>query len=215
MIRVLLVDDQMIVCEGLKVVLDASPNIEVIGMAHDGAQALLKLESLQPDLILMDLKMPVMNGVQATRAIKETYPQISILILTTYDEDEWLVDAIRAGAAGYLLKDTSRDEIIAAIEGTIAGKTYIDPAVAQKLFTFVQHGTPPSREILNLLSEREIKILRLLANGLTNTAIAERLNLAEGTVRNHISTILAKLGVSDRTQATALAWRYGIMSSQA
>jgi DNA-binding NarL/FixJ family response regulator len=212
MIRVLIVDDQAIVAEGLKVVLSASPNIEVIGIAEDGEQGVEQVGKLQPDLVLMDLKMPVLNGVGATRLIRQNHPDIPVLILTTYDDDAWVIDAIRAGASGYLLKDSGRDEIVAAIEGTIAGRTHIDPAVAAKLFTFLQYGAPPSRELTDLLTERERSILRLLASGMTNAAIADRLSLAEGTVRNHITAIFEKLNVTDRAQATALAWRYGLVA---
>lgn len=213
MIRVLIVDDQEIVCEGLQVVLSASPNIEVVGMAHDGAKAVELVESLRPDLVLMDLKMPLMNGVQATHAIKEQHPETSVLILTTYDEDEWVVDAVRAGANGYLLKDTGREDVVAAIEGVIAGKTPVDPAVAEKLFKYVRYGVPSQSKLAELLSERESGVLRLLATGLTNAAIADRLHLSEGTVRNHVTNILAKLNVTDRAQATALAWRYGLVQA--
>jgi DNA-binding NarL/FixJ family response regulator len=212
MIRVLLVDDQVIVCEGLKVVINASPNVEVVGMAHDGEQALKMVAALRPDLVLMDLKMPGMNGVHATRAIRASYPDIPVLVLTTYDDDEWVVDAFRAGAAGYLLKDSRREDIVAAIEGTVAGKTHVDPAVAAKLFTYMRLGTPPGApggSLAKLLSEREI--LRLLASGLTNAAIDEGLGLADGTVRNQVTIIFAKLEVSDRAQATAVAWRYGLV----
>ena len=212
MIRVLLVDDQAIVCEGLRVVLGAHPHVEVAGMAHDGAQALRQVEALRPDLVLMDLKMPVMNGVQATREIRARYPEIPVLVLTTYDEDEWVIDAIRAGAAGYLLKDSGAEELVAAIEGTMAGRTHVDPSVAATLFSVVREGAPPNAELASLLSEREREILRLLASGLTNAGIAERLSLAEGTVRNHVTSILGKLGVDDRAQATALAWRYGLLT---
>lgn len=208
----LIVDDQAIVAEGLKVVLSASPNIEVIGIAEDGEQGVEQVGKLKPDLVLMDLKMPVLNGVGATRLIRQAHPDIPVLILTTYDDDAWVIDAIRAGASGYLLKDSGRDEIVAAIEGTIAGRTHIDPAVAAKLFTFLQYGAPPSRELTDLLTERERAILRLLASGMTNAAIADRLSLAEGTVRNHITAIFEKLNVTDRAQATALAWRYGLVA---
>ena len=149
MIRVLLVDDQAIVCAGLRVVLGAHANVEVAGVAHDGEQALRQVEALRPDLVLMDLKMPVMNGVQATREMRARYPEIPVLVLTTYDDDEWVVDAIRAGAVGYLLKDAGNAEIVAAIEGTAAGRTHVDPAVAAKLFSYVRQGPPPSRALIS------------------------------------------------------------------
>jgi DNA-binding NarL/FixJ family response regulator len=206
-VRVLLVDDQVIVCEGLRVVLGAYANVAVAGLAHDGVQVLRQVEALRPDLVLMDLKMPVMNGVQAMRVMHARFPVIPVLVLTTYDEDEWVVDAIRAGAAGYLLKDSGAEELVAAIEGTVAGRTHVDPSVAATLFSVVREGAPPNAELTNLLSEREREILRLLASGLTNAGIAERLSLAEGTVRNHVTSILSKLNVDDRAQATALAWR--------
>jgi len=212
MIRVLVVDDQVVVSEGLRVVLNASPHIEVIDVANNGKEAVTKVLEHRPDIVLMDLKMPEMNGIQATGIIRERFPDIPVLVLTTYDDDEWVLEAVRAGAKGYLLKDSDRQDIVAAIEGTIAGKTHVDPAVAQKLFTFIRDGTPAQADFAEDLSERELKVLRLLANGMTNAAIADRLHLAEGTVRNHVSSILAKLGVTDRAQATALAWRYGLMT---
>ena len=214
-IRVLIADDQAIVCAGLKVVLEASPRMRVVGIAADGAEAVRQAEALRPDVVLMDLKMPVMNGVEAMRALRERCPEIAVLVLTTYDDDEWVVDAIRAGAVGYLLKDAGNAEIVAAIEGTAAGRTHVDPAVAAKLFSYVRQGPPPSRALLERLTVRERAILRLLASGLTNVAIGERLSLAEGTVRNHVSTILAKLEVSDRAQATAIAWRSGLVGHDA
>jgi DNA-binding NarL/FixJ family response regulator len=213
MIKVLIVDDQEIVCQGLKVILDANPGIQVVGLAYDGAWALEQVETLRPDLVLMDLKMPVMNGIRATHAIREKYPDIVVLVLTTYDADEWVIDAIRAGAAGYLLKDASREEIIGAIEGTLAGRTYVDPAVADRLFTFIRSGARSQSSIAKQFSERELAVLRLLANGLSNAEIAERLHLAEGTVRNHVTNILAKLEVTDRAQATAVAWKYGLVTN--
>lgn len=211
MIRVLIVDDQVIVCEGLKVVLEASPTIRVVGMAHDGATAAEMAARLAPDLVLMDLKMPGMNGVQATRAIRRTPGAPPVLVLTTYDDDEWILDAVRAGAAGYLLKDARREDLVAAIEGTVAGRTHVDPAVAGRVFAFLRDGAPASGTLAATFSERERDVLRLLASGLTNAAIADRLALAEGTVRNHVTAILAKLGVADRAQATAIAWRDGLV----
>lgn len=214
MIRVLIVDDQQIVSEGLRVMLSASPQIEVVGTAHDGAEAVAAAARLTPDVVMMDLKMPGMNGIHATQAIKAAHPAMAVLVLTTYDEDEWVIDAIRAGANGYLLKDTGRAEIIAAIEGVVAGRTPVDPAVGEKLFQYVRAGAPPNRDLAAQLTERERDILRLLASGLSNAAIADRLFLAEGTVRNHVTSIFTKLDVTDRAQATALAWKHGLVSSQ-
>jgi DNA-binding NarL/FixJ family response regulator len=211
MIRVLVCDDQTIVSEGLRVILGTDSEIEVVGIANDGAEALELVPQVKPDIVLMDLKMPVMNGIQATRHIHEQYPDVRVLVLTTYDADEWVFDAIRGGAAGYLLKDAPRDELIAAVKGTAAGKTHVDPGVAGKLFAQVSQGTPPlDTSIAESLTERERDVLRLLARGLNNTDIAERLYLSEGTVRNYVSSIFAKLGVSDRTQAAVIALRYGL-----
>jgi DNA-binding NarL/FixJ family response regulator len=178
-IRVLVVDDQAVVCEGLRVMLNAAPNVEVVGVAYDGAQALELMPRLAPDLVLMDLKMPGMNGIHATRAIREQFPGTAVLVLTTYDDDEWVFDAIRAGASGYLLKDSRREDILAAVEGTLSGKTHVDPAVAQKLFSYVQTGAAPSSGVADELSEREREVLRLLAQGMTNAAIADKLCLAK------------------------------------
>ena len=161
----------------------------------------------------MDLKMPGVNGIQATRHIKDHYPGVRVLVLTTYDADEWVFDAIRSGADGYLLKDTPRQDLVAAIKGTFAGATHVDPAVAGKLFDHVAQTSPaaPDTAIVRSLSERELDVLRLLARGLSNADIAKRLYLSEGTVRNYVSAVLAKLDVTDRTQAAVLALRYGLV----
>jgi DNA-binding NarL/FixJ family response regulator len=160
----------------------------------------------------MDLKMPVMNGIQATRQIRKNYPATRVLVLTTYEDDEWLFDAIRSGAAGYLLKDTPREQLIAALHGTMTGDTYIDPQVAGKLFTQITPGKrAEDQEILAGLSEREQDVLKLMARGLTNADIAQQLYLSEGTVRNYVSTIFAKLQVTDRTQAAVIALRNGLV----
>jgi two-component system, NarL family, response regulator LiaR len=211
MIRVLICDDQTIVSEGLRVILSADPEIEVVGIANDGAEAVEQVARLKPDVVLMDLKMPVINGIQATRLIHEQQPGMRVLVLTTYDADEWVFDAIRSGASGYLLKDTPREGLLAAVKGTAAGQTHVDPAVAGKLFSHVSQGSqPPPPALANALTERERDVLRLLARGLSNPDIAERLFLSEGTVRNYVSSIFDKLGVSDRTQAAVLALRYGL-----
>jgi two-component system, NarL family, response regulator LiaR len=211
MIRVLICDDQIVVCEGLKAILGTVPGIEVVGLANDGEQALDQVRRLKPDVVLMDLKMPVMNGIQATRLIHQQFPEMHILVLTTYDFDEWVFDAVRSGASGYLLKDTPRDLLVSAIQGTAAGKTYVDPVVAGKLFSQIARGaTTPDPALTNTLSEREQEILKLLARGLNNSEIAGKLFLSEGTVRNYVSTIFSKMGVSDRTQAAVLALRSGL-----
>ncbi|MBN1976476.1 MAG: response regulator transcription factor [Anaerolineae bacterium] len=211
MIRVLICDDQAIVCEGLQAILSTNQDIEVVGTANDGAQAVEMVSEAQPDVVLMDLKMPVMNGVQATRLIHEQHPQVHVLVLTTYDADEWVFDAIRGGASGYLLKDTPRERLIEAIRETAAGKTPVDPNVAGKLFAQVAQGTaPPDTSIAEDLSEREREVLGLLARGMTNAEIAGQLYLSEGTVRNYVSAILEKLGVAGRTQAAVLALRHGL-----
>ena len=212
MVRVLIVDDQAVVCEGLRAILSTVAGIEVVGVGNDGAQAVELVGQLHPDVVLMDLKMPVMNGVQATRQIRTNFPEVHVLVLTTYDFDEWVFDAIRSGAAGYLLKDTPRQALVDAIQGTAAGKNYIDPNVAGKLLDQVSRGAAmPNPSLESLLSERELEVLRLLAQGLSNTEIAHRLYLSEGTVRNYVSAILTKLDVSDRTQAAVLALRSGLV----
>ncbi len=212
MVRVLICDDQVVVCEGLRAILSTAPGIEVVGVAYDGEEAVKLVAEHRPDVVLMDLKMPNMNGIQATRVICSQNPDTHVLVLTTYDFDEWVFDAIRAGAAGYLLKDTPREALISAIMGTASGKTYVDPAVAGKLFNQVSRGgTTPNHELETLLSERELDVLRWLSRGLSNTDIAQKLYLSEGTVRNYVSSILTKLEVEDRTQAAVLAFRAGLV----
>ncbi|NLN69390.1 MAG: response regulator transcription factor [Chloroflexi bacterium] len=212
MIKVLICDDQEIVREGLQHILEADPGIQVVGIASDGFEALEVAAEKQPDLVLMDLKMPQMNGIQATRKLRELYPQMQILILTTYTDDEWLFDAIRSGASGYLLKDRPSKELIEAIKGTMAGEAYIDPSVARKVLENVTqpHAMKKSQTKLSL-SPREEEILQLLTMGLYNSDIAQRLFLSEGTVRNYMSDLFSKLDVSDRTQAVLVALRSGLV----
>ena len=212
MIKVLICDDQDIVCEGLQRILESDAEIMVVGLAHNGLEALESIPVTQPDLVLMDLKMPVMNGILATRKISEQFPQVRVLVLTTYDDDEWLFDAVRAGAKGYLLKDRPRADLIRAIKGTIEGNSFVDPSVAGKLLGQIAQNNPPRQPSLEIsLSERETEVLQLLAQGLANADIAQRLFLSEGTVRNYTSAIFAKLNVSDRTQAVVVALRYGLV----
>jgi DNA-binding NarL/FixJ family response regulator len=215
-IRLLICDDQAIVCEGLRAMLLPIPQIDVVGVANNGIEAIDLTRRFQPDLVLMDLKMPKMNGIQATKAIHEQFPGVRILVLTTYDADEWVINAIRNGAAGYLLKDTPQEELVKAITNTVRGWNPIDPQVAGKILDHVAHQSAPSQQdqkIISSLSEREREVLRLLAKGMGNSDIAKTLFLSEGTVKNYVSTIFSKLGVTDRTQAAILAIRSGLVSS--
>lgn len=213
MIKVLIADDQEIVCQGLKKILQSDPEIEVIATANNGQQALDMIAAERPDLVLMDLQMPLMNGVQAIRRLRVSHPRLPVLVLTTYMDDKWLFDAIRSGASGYLMKDRPRQELIDAIKGTATGDAYIDPSVAGKVLSSVASGSSKKEfdQSYNL-TEREQEILTLLAEGLSNAEISQRLWLSEGTVRNYTSTLFAKLGVSDRTQAVILAMRQGLVS---
>ena len=209
--RVIICDDQAIVRDGLELLLKLEKDIEVVGLAQDGQQAVDLVRSKRPDLVLMDLLMPGVNGVEATRRIRAEFPSVKILVLTTFDDDEWVFDAIRAGASGYLLKDTPRAKVIEAIRGTIDGKAFIDPMIAGKLLE--QVASPqlePASKITGKLTEREVDVLRQMSKGFGNAEIANRLHLSEGTVRNYVSSIFVKLGVADRTQAVIIAIRHGL-----
>lgn len=216
MISVLICDDQAIVTEGLQVILDSDPEIEVVAIAQDGAQAIELVEIHKPQIVLMDLKMPGLNGIHATRHIRTHFPSIFVLVLTTYDADEWVFDAIRSGASGYLLKNTAPKDLIKAVKQVVSGQTPVDPEVAGKLFKHVSHAETSFASVtasieIDKLSEREYEVLGLMAKGLNNREIAERIFLSEGTVRNYVSSIFSKLDVSDRTQATLIAVRYGLV----
>lgn len=213
MIKVLIADDQEIVCEGLKRILQSDPEIKVIGIANNGQQALDLINHQTPDVVLMDLQMPIMNGVQAIRQLRKTHPDLPILVLTTYMDDKWLFDAIRAGATGYLLKDRPRHELLEAIKGTVSGESHLDPSVAKKVLNQVASAPEPIQFDESIeISERERDILTLLVEGLSNAEIAQRLFLSEGTVRNYLSSLFVKLEVSDRTQAVVVALRRGLVS---
>ncbi|MEM7133620.1 MAG: response regulator transcription factor [Chloroflexota bacterium] len=212
--RVLLVDDQTVVRAGLAAIASSDPEIEVVGEGSNGEEAITLVETLSPDLVLMDLQMPVMNGVQATRRLKREFPTLPILVLTTYAADEWVLDAVRAGAAGYLLKDTRPAQLIAAIKGTIAGDTFLDPAIAGKVLqqaTNASNSNQQSTKLIEELTPRELEVLALVVKGKNNREIGEQLHLATGTVRNHVSVIMEKLAVSDRTQAAVLAVQMGLV----
>lgn len=214
MIRVLVCDDQAVVADGLEMILSADAEIEVVGLAYGGAEVIEKAAQSIPDVILMDLKMPGVNGIQATREIHKSLPEIKILVLTTFGDDEWVFDAVRSGAAGYLLKGTPREELIKAVKGTAAGEAYIDPSVGSKILAqAARSASPQETTVAKDLSDREMDVLRLLAQGFSNAEIAQKLYLTKGTVRNYVSSILAKLEVEDRTQAAILAIRHGLVES--
>lgn len=211
MIKVIVCDDQAIVRDGLEMLLKLEKDIEVIGVAQDGAEAIELAELKAPDLMLMDLKMPGMTGVEATRRILAKNDEMKILVLTTYDDDAWVFDAIRAGASGYLLKDTPRQQVLDAIRGTVAGKSFLDPNIAGKLLKQTSsQQLHPASNLTEELTNREENVLRLMARGLTNSEIAEKIHLSEGTVRNHVSAIFTKLDVHDRTQAVIIAIKHGL-----
>ncbi|MCA2002143.1 MAG: response regulator transcription factor [Chloroflexi bacterium] len=209
--KILICDDQAVIRDGLEMLLNLERDFQVVGAAQDGAEALELIAKKQPDVVLMDLKMPGMNGIEAIREIRARHPNVKTLVLTTYDDDEWLFDAIRAGASGYLLKDTPRQKIVEAIRGTAEGKSFVDPSVAGKLLNQVaSRQTQPASILTEKLTERELDVLRLVAKGIPNSEIAALLHLSEGTVRNHVSAILEKLGASDRTQAAVMAIQHGL-----
>ncbi|MBA3469751.1 MAG: response regulator transcription factor [Herpetosiphonaceae bacterium] len=210
MIRILICDDQEITREGLAMLLALEPDITIVGSARDGADAVALASELRPDLVLMDLKMPGMSGIEATRQICQHVPQAKILILTTYTDDPWVIEAIRAGADGYLLKDSPREDLLSAVRGTMDGRTYVDSAVAGALFKQIIQP-PPSTLVSEQLSAREYAILQRIVAGMSNAQIADDLQLSDGTVRNYVSVILAKLAVTDRTQAAILAIQGGVL----
>jgi NarL family two-component system response regulator LiaR len=208
-ICILIVDDHTVVRDGLKALISAEPGMKVIGAAGDGLEAVHLAKDLQPDVILMDLVMPRMDGVQATLEIKKVYPQARILVLTSFSEDHMVVSAIRAGAIGFLMKDTSSEELLQAIQDTYRNKPVLGPEIARRLMEEIQ-GDDGGTGGAGGLTDREVEILQQMALGLTNQEIADALVLSERTVRTHVTNILAKLGLSNRTQAVLYALRAGI-----
>ncbi len=214
-IRLLLVDDQRLLREGMRILLELEPDLKVAGEASNGVEALTRYAELRPDVVLMDVKMPEMDGVAATRQLLIDHPEAKVVILTTFDDDEYVFEGIRAGALGYLLKALSGEELAEAIRTVAAGGALIEPSVARKVMAEFARTSHPSAQtaekLIEPLSEREIDVLRLLANGLSNREIAGQLFLAEGTVKNYVSSAMQKLSVRDRTQAALRAKELGLL----
>jgi len=214
-LRLLLVDDQKLMREGLRILLELEPDLKVIDEAENGAAALVAYAKHQPDVVLMDVRMPGMDGVEATWRLRERWPQARVIILTTFNDDEYVFEGLRAGALGYLLKDVSGAELAQAVRTVAAGGALIEPSVAQKVLAefarLVPPARPPDEGLPEPLTEREREVLRLLTRGLSNREIGARLSLAEGTVKNYVTQILQKLGVRDRTQAAVRARELGVI----
>jgi DNA-binding NarL/FixJ family response regulator len=210
MIKLLLVDDQALFREGLRTVLSAYPGLEVVGEAGNGEEALAQCHSLKPDVVLMDLRMPVLDGVGAIKKLRARPQPPPVLALTTFDDDESVFEALRAGAIGYVLKDTSSTQLVEAIEAAARGESFLQPKVATRLVSaFASLPAPSPAQDLGL-SQRELEVLRGIAKGWSNKEIAVALDIAEGTVKNHVTNVLGKLGVTDRTQAALKARGLGL-----
>jgi DNA-binding NarL/FixJ family response regulator len=207
MITILLVDDQSLIRQGLRALLELETDIEIIGEAENGQVALHLVKELQPNVILMDIRMPIMDGVAATREINHQFPQSKVLILTTFDDEEYVKAALQNGAMGYLLKDTPSEELAVAIRAVDKGYSQLAPGIVKKLLTQF-HPIPPQPSVPQNLAEltpREKEVLRLIAIGDNNREIAKKLYISEGTVKNHVTNILNRLNLRDRTQAAILA----------
>jgi len=210
-IRVLLCDDQALVRGGFRMILDARPDIEVVGEAEDGLQAVAQVRALEPDVVLMDVRMPNLDGIEATRRIVSSGARARVLILTTFDPDEYVYEAIRVGASGFLLKDVEPGELVDAIRVVAAGNALLGSTVTQRLLERFAGSSPAQARSLDDLTERELEILRLVAEGLSNAEIADRLVVGETTVKTHVSSVLRKLGVRDRVQAVIAAYDSGLV----
>lgn len=215
MIRVALVDDQAIVRAGLARILSPADGFEVIAECADGRQAVQELPALKPEVVLMDIRMPVLDGIAATVKLREATEDVSVLVLTTFGEDEVLWGALEAGAAGFVLKDSSAEDLIAAVRAVAGGAAWFDPAVAPRILQHYRRQVAPAgrqAHRLELLSEREREVLRMMARGATNGEIAAALYLAEATVKTHIGSIFGKLGVRDRAAAIVFAYDHGVVT---
>ena len=224
MINILLADDQTLVRQGIRVLLEIEPDIRVIGEASNGFEAIEQVDRLHPDVVLMDVRMPQMDGVEATRLLAERYPEMGVIILTTFEDDEIVFEGIKAGARGYLLKDISSEEMADAVRKVSAGEALIQPRITRKILAeFTRMATndglsaagrnkPGMARLPEPLTNRELDVLQALAHGLSNREIAAQLVITEGTVKNHVSNLIEKLGVRDRTQVVLKAQELGLIS---
>ncbi|AVH64618.1 DNA-binding response regulator [Nostoc sp. 'Peltigera membranacea cyanobiont' 213] len=212
MIKVLLVDDQGLIRQGLRALLELEPDLEIVGEAENGEQAINLVAEFQPDVVLLDIRMPIMDGVAATKEIQKRFAKTKILVLTTFDDDEYVSAALQNGAMGYLLKDTPSEELAVAIRAVYKGYTQLGPGIVKKLLTQFSNGivtqSPPVPSSLTELTPREKEVLRLIATGASNREIAQQLYISEGTVKNHVTNILNRLNLRDRTQAAIWANTY-------
>lgn len=211
-IKVLVVDDHRVVRAGLVALLRQYPSLAVVGEAGNGQEALEQVAALQPDVVLMDLQMPVLGGVEATQRIRSQWPQVQVLILTTYDDDQLIWGGLQAGAKGYLLKDTPPEQLLQGIEAVAAGRSLLPPDIAAKLMQVIQQGGTGRGEVAEPLTERELEILQLMARGAANKEIGAALFISENTVKTHISNLFQKLGARDRTEAVTRALSKGLIS---
>ena len=224
MIKVLLADDQTLIRQGIRLLLEIETDIQVVGQAANGREALEQVESLRPDVVLMDVRMPEMDGVAATRELGRRFPDVKVIILTTFEDDETVFEGLKAGARGYLLKDISSEEMAAAVRRVAAGEALIEPRLTRKVLAEFSRlasantGQASSRAIASSetlpvpLTERELEVLQALARGLSNREVAEQLVITEGTVKNHVSNLIDKLEVRDRTQAVLKGQELGLIS---
>ncbi|XVV36289.1 response regulator [Streptomyces sp. CA-100214] len=214
-IRVLIADDQQMVRQGFTVLLNTQPDIEVIGQAVDGRDAVAKVAEQAPDVVLMDIRMPELGGIEATRLITGATPEIKVLVLTTFDLDEYVYEALRAGASGFLLKDASADQLAEAVRVVASGDALLAPGITRRLIAefsrLDDRPRAPLKARVGELTERETEVLALIAQGLSNAEIAQRLVVAEQTVKTHVGRILVKLGLRDRTQAAVFAYESGLV----
>ncbi len=213
-IRIVLVDDHGVVRQGLKAFLATEDDIEVVGEASNGREAVEVVGKLQPDVVLMDLVMPELDGIGATTAIKQQWPQVDVIAMTSFIEDEKVFGAMRAGAGGYVLKDADPDDVVKAIRSAAAGEVHLDPRVARRLMEELNPHKHRESSPQEQLSEREVEVLKLVARGHSNQMIAEQLIISPKTAKTHVSNILSKLGLASRTQAAVYALKAGLVSAE-